>query len=222
MTAVLAASLVILAGGESKRMGTPKHLLSTPAGTMLELICQQLSPQFKETLVVGRDPIRSLSPGVRFIKDARPEKTPLVGIYSALLCANTSLCFIVACDMPFVKPQVVQRLYEHTENADVSVPLIDSYYEPLCAFYRSSALAAVERALDHGQRKVTAIYDGLRVCAVDESILRTVDRELVSFINLNTPRELSYLEELNTRLSLGASHLVDTASCTRPNVHHSP
>lgn len=221
MTAVLAASLVILAGGESKRMGRPKHLLSTPAGTILEHICQQLSPQFEETLVVGRDPIRSLSPGVRFIEDARPEKTPLVGIYSGLLFANTPLCFVVACDMPFVKPQVVQRLYEHTENADVAVPLVNSYYEPLCAFYRNSALASIESALDCGERKVTAIYDGLRIRAVNESVLRTVDRELVSFINLNTPRELSYLEELNTCLSLGVSLPVDTAPCTRPNVHHS-
>jgi molybdopterin-guanine dinucleotide biosynthesis protein A len=91
----------------------------------------------------------------------------------------------------------------------------------LCAFYRNSALAAIESALDRGQRKVTAIYQGLRVRAVNESILRPVDQELVSFINLNTPRELSYLEELNTRLNRGALHPVDIASCTQSNAHHS-
>lgn len=197
MTPKMDASLVILAGGESKRMGTPKHLLATRSGTIVEYLCQQLSARFVETLVVGRDPIQALSRGVRLIADVRPEKTPLVGIYSGLLSANTSLCFVVACDMPFVKPQLVQRLYEHTGNVDVTVPLIGSYYEPLCAFYRDSALAAIERVLDRGQRKVTAIYDDLRVCTVNESLLRTVDRELVSFINLNTPRELSLLGELS-------------------------
>jgi len=197
MTAAMAASLVILAGGESKRMGTPKHALSTPAGTIVEHICQQLSPRFEETLVVGRDPIRSLSPDVRFVADARSEKTPLVGIYSGLRLASTPLCFIVACDMPFIKPQIVQCLYEHTANTDVVVPLIGSYYEPLCAFYRSSAMEEIAHALDRGERKVTAIYSRLHVRTIDESMLRTLDRELVSFINLNTPRELSLLSQLN-------------------------
>ena len=96
-----AATLIILAGGESKRMGRPKHQISKPrGGTILDHLTSGLSPLFTETLIVGRN---LLSPGisVRVVEDVHHARSPLVGIYSGLLAAKTELSFVIACDMPF-------------------------------------------------------------------------------------------------------------------------
>lgn len=192
----VSVTLTILAGGESKRMGRPKHLLTVPGGTILDHLVQRLSPWFEETLVVGRGLPSMAMSGVRVMEDVRSERTPLVGIYTALLAARTDLCFVMACDMPFVRPAVIRTLVARSAGRDVVVPLVNSYREPLCAIYRQTAIPEIAHALDAGERKITAAYRNLFVREVDEADLRREDPELVSFINLNTPRELPLLEGL--------------------------
>lgn len=188
------ATFIILAGGESKRMGYPKHLLPTAPGmTLIEHLHRHLSSLFTETLVVGNDPGLQRM-GVRTVEDLYPLRCPLVGIYSGLCAARTDLAFVVACDMPFVKLRLVRHLLSLTAEVDVVVPIVNGYYEPLCAVYRKTALPSIREALDWGTLKVTAIYEYLRVREISERIVRQIDPELSSFINLNTPQELKLLE----------------------------
>jgi len=204
------ATLIILAGGESKRMGQPKHLLPTAPGmTLIEHLHRHLSSLFTETLVVGNDPGLQRM-GVRTVEDLYPLRCPLVGIYSGLLAANTDLCFVLACDMPFVKPGLIQALLTRTSGNDVTVPVAEGYHEPLCAAYRQSAIPTIKEALDQGTLKVTGIYEHLRVREVSERIVRQIDPELSSFVNLNTPRRL----ELLSRLRDYPEPLVDPISDT--------
>jgi molybdopterin-guanine dinucleotide biosynthesis protein A len=189
------ATLIILAGGDSKRMGTPKHLLPTPAGTVIDHLHQRLSSLFVETLVVGGRPTPS-APGIRTIEDLYPARSPLVGVYSGLLCARTDLSLVVACDMPFVRPALVQALLSHSAGVDVVVARVGGYYEPLCAVYRRSALPTISKALGRGELKVAATYASLRLREVSETEAREYDSDLLSFLNLNTPRELALLARL--------------------------
>ncbi len=190
------ATLVILAGGESRRMGLPKHLLPASGGTVIEHLIGKLSPLFVETLVVGRK--LSLERGFRIVEDSRFEQCPLVGIVSGLLASKTDLCFVLACDLPFIKPELVRYLLSRAEDVDIVVPIINGYYEPLCAAYRRTAIPVIQETLDQGVLKITKIYDRLRLCKVPESEIRRFDPELSSFINLNTPRELILLSSLNS------------------------
>ena len=189
------ATLILLAGGKSSRMGLPKHLLPTSDGTIIEHLIGKLSPLFVETLIVGRR-LNLEGEGFRTVEDARPEQCPLVGLYSGLRTANTNLCFVLACDLPFVKPQLVQYLLSLAHEFDVVVPIVNGYYEPLCAVYRRTAIPAIEENLDRGTLKITEIYDRQKLRKVTEQEMKQFDKELSSFINLNTPRQLRLLAQL--------------------------
>ena len=190
------ASLIILAGGESKRMGHPKHLLSKRrGGTILDHLIGRLSPLFTETLVVGRNLV-PLSGNARAVEDRLLARSPLIGIYSGLLAATTEISFVIACDMPFVRSSLVQHILSRSASVDVCVPIVNGYYEPLCAVYRSSAVPAIARAIRRGTLKVTAPYDDLDLCTISEDEIRCFDRDLVSFTNLNVPHQLELLEQL--------------------------
>jgi molybdopterin-guanine dinucleotide biosynthesis protein A len=189
------ATLVILVGGASRRMGRPKHLLPTSRGTLVDHIAARLSPSFAETLLVGKEPMR-LPDGVRFVADVLPERNPLVGIYSALLALETPLCFVVGCDMPFVVPELAQELLALSEGFDVVVPKVGDYYEPLLAVYRPSCIPMIEDALAESSFRITSLYRRLRVREVSEHAIRAIDPDLASFTNLNTPKHLALLAHL--------------------------
>ncbi len=189
------ATLILLAGGESKRMGQLKHLLSTSRGTVIDHLHACLSPSFSETLLVGRELSHEL-PELRMVEDLHPARSPLVGIYSGLAAAQTDLCFVLACDMPFVRSRLVEDLLSRAFDADVVVPIVRGYYEPLCAVYRRSAIPVIATALERNELKVTRVYEYLRLRTVPEEEVRAVDPDLSSFINLNTPHELPLLARL--------------------------
>jgi molybdenum cofactor guanylyltransferase len=182
-------SLLVLAGGESSRMGFPKHLLPVSDGTVLDRILDRLGGLFGETLVAGRS-LRSTRPDIRIVEDCRSERSPLVGILSGLEASRNRFVFAVACDMPFVEPRLAVLLASKaSEQSDVVVPVVRGFLEPLCALYSTSARPAISRCLDAGCGKVTAFYGSVRATHVPEDEIRICDPDLRSFVNLNTPRE---------------------------------
>lgn len=189
-------TLIILAGGESKRMGYPKHLLSNPRGvTVLEHLVGRLSPLFTETLVVGRD-LLPLTSSIRVVEDLHPVHSPLVGIYSGLLASKTDLAFVIACDMPFVRAPLVEHVLSQARGADACVPIVNDFYEPLCAAYRRSAIPVIAAAIERRDLKVTNTYSDLVLHALPEEEVRRFDSDLISFTNLNVPHQLDLLAHL--------------------------
>ncbi len=189
-------TLIILAGGESSRMGKPKHLLPTTHGdTVTEHLVANLSWQFSETLIVGSNLSLSMN-HVRVIQDVYDVRSPLIGLYSGLLAARNSLAFVIACDMPFVKAPLVSHILTQSNKVDVCVPIVNGYYEPLCASYRRTAIPAIQAAIKQNTLKLTSIYKELEVCAIPEKQVRHFDPDLTSFINLNVPRQLGLLAQI--------------------------
>ena len=187
------ATLILLAGGKSKRMGQPKHLLLTSQGTLIKHLDLRLRHLFSETLVVGHD-LASMQ--LRTVSDLYLAQSPLVGIYSGLLASQTDVNFVLACDMPFVNSALVSHLISYAGDVDVVVPVVNGYYEPLCAVYCKRSIPVIKELLDRNVLKVTEIYSQLLVREVPEQRLRAFDPKLSSFINLNTPRELALLNRI--------------------------
>jgi molybdopterin-guanine dinucleotide biosynthesis protein A len=79
---------------------------------------------------------------------------------------------------------------------DIVVPIVNGYYEPLCAAYRRTAIPVIQETLDRGALKITEIYDRLYLTKVSEPDIRRFDPELSSFANLNTPKQLRLLAQL--------------------------
>src|SRR2546426_2958335 len=96
-------SLVILAGGRSRRMGRDKAGLPAGDGTLLQHLAQRLGPVVDETIVAGGSATLELA-GVRQIDDHHPGLGPLAGMHAGFLAARHTLVWVVACDLPDVEP----------------------------------------------------------------------------------------------------------------------
>jgi len=188
------ATLILLAGGEAKRLGFPKHRLAINGERVVDTLLEKLGPLFVETLVVGRD-IDDLPPDIRVTEDRYTVRSPLVGIHAGLSASLTDLTFVVACDMPYVEPSLVEYLLGQSEGVDVVVPVVRGYYEPLCAAYRRTCLAAIEGLIESGVLKVSELYPLVEVQEVREEQIRQHDPELRSFVNLNMSDEIELVSQ---------------------------
>lgn len=192
------ASLIILAGGESRRMGFPKPLLLVNRKSLIEIIIERLKDLFSEIIVVGKGEQRSYGKEFIFVEDLYDQRSPLVGIYSGLKTSKNQLNFVVACDMPFVNKNLVKYMVGNAGDYDVVVPVVRGYYEPLHAVYTKNTVNVIEEQIERENLKVTSIYDRVNVKEIPEKIVKKYDPELMSFINLNTPKDLKkYVSLLN-------------------------
>ncbi len=183
------ATLIILAGGEAKRMGFPKHRLMVDGERVIGRLCRRLGRLFSETVVVGRE-LADVPAGVRPTEDRYLVRSPLVGIHAGLTACRTDLGFVVACDMPYVEPALVEFLLKQAVAVDVAVPVVRGHHEPLCAAYRKSCLPAIGVQIERGMLKVSTLYDRVTTRRLSEEALRRHDPTLRSFLNLNTHTEV--------------------------------
>ncbi len=203
-------TLVINAGGQSRRMGQPKALLPVPpqGRRLLETIVQRLQPLAPHAiLVIANDPMirqqTNLGDTVRWLSDTYLDVGPLGGIATALATV-TDWAIVVACDMPLLNPDLLRYLVALAQEVDSTraavwdaiVPVVDGYPEPLHAIYHRRCLAAVTARLAAGQRRATAFLPDIHVRYVHEAELRRHDPALQSFLNVNTPEEWAQIRPL--------------------------
>lgn len=190
------AALLILAGGDSRRMGMPKHSMQISGTTTVDLILGSLGSLFETRMIAARR-FGIGRPGLLQVMDAGVRRCPLAGVLAGLRASPVELVLVIACDMPFVVPGVARLLLGRSASgADVTVPVVGGLYEPLLAVYSRSCIEAISRSLDGGLAKTTGFYGSVRVDAVPERELRAVDPGLRSFVNLNTPKD--YREHCGT------------------------
>ncbi len=183
------ASLLILAGGESKRMGTPKHLMTVHGENIIDFVVNRLGKMFDEVIVAGRG-IQLTRTDVRVLDDVLRERTPLAGLLTATLASGNSNVFAMGCDMPFVRPSLIKCLLSQKTTADdIVVPFVGGYYEPLCAVYSCSISSSLREYIENGGRKITDYYQLVNVKRVMDREIEKIDPQFESFINLNTPSD---------------------------------
>ena len=176
------ATAIIMAGGDSSRMGIDKSTLPIKGQSMIEAICEQLRGFFDEILISANEVDKFAFLGFEVIPDKVPEQGPLMGIASALEASANELNFVVACDIPKINLACVNRmLTEAVESqADIVVPTTgEEKYEPLFAIYRKTALEAINKTLSSGKRKITEVFT---LCRVKHIELDNTDW----LVNLNT------------------------------------
>jgi len=174
------ATLLVLAGGESRRMGRPKAWLEVGETTLLRWMVERLGPAFSEVMVSFAEPeqIEALVP-YRLVFDRKHAAGPLAGIEAGLTVARHEVTFAIACDMPYVTRAVAEMAVAAARGCDAAMPRVGGRPEPVCAAYRRSSLPAVTAALDAGRLKASDLCDQL-----DVTWLEGLDPDL--FRSLNT------------------------------------
>jgi molybdopterin-guanine dinucleotide biosynthesis protein A len=176
---------IILAGGKSKRMGVNKAFLKIRGETIIDNTLSIFKRIFQEIIIVTNTPEEYEYTKATLVEDIAPGKGALGGIYTGLLAAHSQYCFVCACDMPFISENLV-RYIAGFDVADIAVPVVRGFYEPMFAMYSKNCINAIKKQLDEGSFKIIDIFPGLNIKEIPESELRRFDEGLHSFININT------------------------------------
>lgn len=188
---------IILAGGESRRMGQNKALLPAPGReqiTFVEHLAALMLSRCTETLLVARDETSAVAyamlAGVRVVTDVVPGVGPLMGLYSGLRAASTSHALVLAVDMPFVQPAMLSYLLSLPRQGSIIVPVVNGAPQVLFAIYPRSILPIIEARLREGRRDPRSLLDVAPVAYLNEARLRQIEPTLRTFAGVNTPEEL--------------------------------
>jgi molybdopterin-guanine dinucleotide biosynthesis protein A len=183
MIVVMQATLLVLAGGASRRMGRPKAWLEVGDTTLVRWVAASLAPAFSEVIVAFAEPeqIEELIPH-RVVFDRKASAGPLAGLEAGLTAARNEVVFVLACDMPYVTRLVAEIAVAAVQTCDAAIPRVDGRPEPVCAAYRRSALPAITSALNAGRYKAADMVEALEV-----TWLEGLDPQL--FRSLNTPED---------------------------------
>jgi molybdenum cofactor guanylyltransferase len=193
---------VIQAGGRSVRMGgRPKGLMELGGRRLIERVLMALTPVVDDVLVVTNTPQLYAFLGLPMVQDVYPDRGSLGGIYSGLRAAPGQAALTVACDMPFLHPEVLKLVAERSGEGDVVIPRVGDQLETLHAAYGKACLPHIEERLLAGKLKIIGFFGKVRVVEVTEAdVARFRDPRLV-FMNVNTPEELDRARELMAELS---------------------
>ena len=191
----------ILAGGGGTRMGAGvvKGLLAVDGQRIIDRQLAVLRPLFAEVVIAGNDPEPWAGLGLRVVPDRRPSDQigPIAGL-DAILAALAPTIDAVVCvagDMPFLAPALLERLRDAAPAGSALVPRVAGRAEPLLARYaRAVAPVVVDQIADGRYAMVDLLARlGAGVVWIDEPALRTLDPELRSIANINTPADLAAL-----------------------------
>ena len=182
---------VLLAGGNSSRMGRNKALMPLAGQRLVDRVLAVLRNIFDDLLMVTNSPDLYADLGLRMVPDLVAGKGALGGIHSAIHHTATPHCLVVACDMPFLNAGVLRYLAEQRAGYDVVVPSVHGRPQPLHAVYGKACLQPIARRLETERLNVVSFFPDVRVREVTAEELAGFDPEGLSFRNLNTPEEFA-------------------------------
>lgn len=185
---------IVLAGGQSRRLGRDKAVEPIGGQPLICRVIQRLVQVSGEILVVAADSARAealpLEDGQRIALDRYPGKGSLGGIFSGLAAARGQWGIVVACDMPFLNLELLRHMLSLREGADAVVPVLEGRPEPTHALYSKACLPFIEGRLMTEDLKIARFFDEVRVNYVSDEEIARFDPDHLSFFNVNTPGDL--------------------------------
>lgn len=177
----------ILSGGENSRFPAPKGFIEVEGRRLIERNLKILREATDEVVISTNDPELYFYLGVPLIGDVIGPSGPMSGIYSVLLCTGAPEVFVTACDMPFIKPELISYIIGKSAG-DATVPVFRGRPEPLLAVYSRGIMKTLENRIKQGRTSLS-LLDEVNVRYIEEGDVRKIDPEGKSFININTPED---------------------------------
>jgi molybdopterin-guanine dinucleotide biosynthesis protein A len=200
----------ILAGGKSTRMGTDKAFVLLDGRTLLARALELARAVTSDVRIVGdAAKFRKFAP---VVEDIFRGCGPLAGIHAALRATTADLNLMLAVDLPFVTPALLEFLIARARSsaASVTVPRCGGRWQPLCAAYRRQFGDVAEKGLLAGRYRVDALFAPQTTHVIGEDELEAAGFSAEMFRNLNTPEELAAAGSMRPRSdvhrSLAANH----------------
>jgi molybdopterin-guanine dinucleotide biosynthesis protein A len=191
------ATAVVLAGGRSRRFGSPKLEAPLDGRPMLEHVLRVAAEVCPQTLVVrsSADPALALPPelsqGVELVVDEHAYEGPLAAAVGAAAHARGDRLLLLAGDMPWVVAGVLRQLLEFPSGREGACLLDGGARRPLpLALGRAALLGHGTALLDAGERSLQALLRRADLEAVAEDAWRGLDPDGLSLRDVDRPEDL--------------------------------
>ena len=174
---VAQAAGIVLAGGRSSRMGTPKAALEWHGSTLLRRVVGLVSRSVDGPVVVVRAPgqaLPDLPDGVGVAEDAREGRGPLQGLAAGLAAVRdrADAAYASSTDVPLLHPCFIRRvLAALDDDVDVVLPEVGGFRHPLAAVYRTELADVVERLIASDRMRPAYLFESCRVRRLDAEAL---------------------------------------------------
>lgn len=191
---------VVLAGGKSRRMGTDKRHLSIHGKPLLDRVLSVLLEVFPEVLLVlAEDDISKQDERIRVVTDLVPGCAAVGGLYTGLYQSRYPSVFVVACDMPFINPAVIELFCQKGDVADLVLAQLVNGLQPLHGLYSKECLPFLKEMIDAQDFRLQNMADkqSLTVHRIPEEDIKRVDPQLLSFLNLNSPADVELAKKIS-------------------------
>ncbi len=194
---MIEASGIILAGGKNSRIARNKAFIQLPTGeSILQNTLSVLQKIFSEIIIVTDQKQAYLKFGVQVVEDLIKESGPLGGIFTGLCFSSSRCSFVVACDMPFIKPALIRLLLQERDRFDVVIPEVNGEVEPLFAVYSKDCIPVMFEHLQTQNLRMREVLGELYVKKIGANEIDRVDPQHLSFFNINTEADLKRAESL--------------------------
>ena len=176
----------IMAGGESRRMGTDKALVTLGGKTLLERAIETWKGWGAELfLSVGGEERGKLAPaGTYPVFDRFPACGPLGGLHGGLTECRTEFLLLCAIDTPFLTEEHARRLVESIGTSDACVYQVEGVRKPLFGLYRKGCLSLAQTMLIQGELSIDRLLEMVHTVTLDAE-------DPAAFHSLDTPDELA-------------------------------
>ena len=176
-------------------MGTDKSQLLIDRQTFTDRISETLFQLTDAVTIVGREAANSTLPSVT---DVYPQWGALGGLHTALTACKHEWAIVVACDLPFVTPELFRFLGGLRLDHEAIVPVqSDGRPQPLAALYRvDPCRQRATELIEAGRRRPLDLLEAVKTRWVSFAELRNLDQADRFFVNINTPSD--YYEATRT------------------------
>ncbi|MEZ2238836.1 molybdenum cofactor guanylyltransferase [Microcoleus sp.] len=189
-------AVILLAGGQSSRMGRDKALLEIDGKCLLERAWEVAANLTSEVYVLAAWPDRyrsTLNKKCQFLVEYNPGSGPLRALSQGLTQITSEWILLLACDLPLLDAEIIQHWAHHLAAVGPStlavVPYQNSRWEPLCGFYRQQSLSSLQIFIEKGGRSFQVWLNQIAVVP-----LPIGEREARMLSNCNTLEEFEKLK----------------------------
>lgn len=189
---------VILAGGANSRLpGRKKGFYEIGGRSIMDRIYTMFADIFDETIIVTNDIAEFTGYDCMIASDIDPSRCALAGLYTGIFHASFKHVFVMACDTPFMKPEMIEYILEQADGShDVVVPEAEGGLEALAALYSGNCLPLIRKNLDKKIYMIKKFYVKSRTKVIPKEEIRKIDTAMRSFFNVNTPDDLEKAYEM--------------------------
>jgi len=195
-------SCILLAGGQSKRMGKDKAFLKLDGQTFLKIIVKKLYEKCDEIILsINKDEeiyqkeLNEFLNKITFIKDKNPYDGPLNAVVSVADSINNPYVFIATVDTPLLNPELIDFYKEKISDYDCILPVINGKYQPLNTLYKKDALEKAKEVYKSSKSLMSWI-DKLNCLKLYEDEISKIDKNLFSYWSINTKDEYEKLKNI--------------------------